>query len=248
MTKTIIMWSGGADSTVIVDQMLRNTADELLLQHIVIGAAPISDSDDVSLVGGIRRRAAICAAQVVAVKQITNYWKQEGYRPFTLDISYYQPPAGHLVGSALVNVLSGVFAAQHYNADRFITGVGPISVRNGNALAAQQLKQLQDTFDVLMQGRKKSIKVRNDMSLPGEKAVIVLGDSDYSHVKWEKPLAEWGWGKRGVVKRLPPKLRRLVVSCDYPTTHEDHWERCGKCFRCNKWEQVGGLVDGDDDV
>jgi|TARA_R110000824_G_scaffold373562_2_gene563952 hypothetical protein len=244
MTKTIILWSGGADSTVIVDQMLRNTTDELVLCHILFTNS-VEDNADGHL--WRKKHKAIAAAQVAAITQIADYWEQSGYRPFALDIMPYQLPIMYQYGShGIMFPFMGALAVRNHDADRFITGITPVTLRDENA--KKKHEDGEDLFNLLVKYPIATTRVRSDMSLPGEKVTGVLGENSYSHVKWEKPLVELGWGKRGVVKQLPPKLRRLVVSCDYPTTHEDHWERCGKCFRCNKWEQVGGLVDGDDDV
>ena len=242
MTKTVIQWSGGADSTVIVDEMLRNTTDELVLQHLLFKSDGVEDSNNLR----IKRHNLIAAAQVVAIKQISDYWKREGYRPFILEIIPYQH---HFRRSThgVAGPFFGARAVRKYNADRFITGslksdrFGGLLSREGNYAKELERRrtynrrglvylapQLQALFDLEMQ-------------------YSTSGDSDYSHVKWEKPLVDRGWEKNDIAEHLPPELRKLVVTCDNPTTYEDHWERCEECRRCNLWESANRDAEREND-
>ena len=242
MTKTVIQWSGGADSTVIVDEMLRNTTDELVLQHLLFKSDGVEDSNNLR----IKRHNLIAAAQVVAIKQISDYWKREGYRPFILEIIPYQH---HFRRSThgVAGPFFGARAVRKYNADRFITGslksdrFGGLLSREGN-----YAKELE---------RRRTYNRRGLVYLaPQEQALFDLemqystsGDSDYSHVKWEKPLVDRGWEKNDIAEHLPPELRKLVVTCDNPTTYEDHWERCEECRRCNLWESANRDAEREND-
>ena len=242
MTKTVIQWSGGADSTVIVDEMLRNTTDELVLQHLLFKSDVVEDSNNLS----IERHNLIAAAQVVAIKQISDYWKREGYRPFTLEIIPYQHPFRRST-HGVAGPFFGARAVRKYNADRFITGslksdrFGGLLSREGN-----YAKELE---------RRRTYNRRGLVYLaPQEQALFDLemqystsGDSDYSHVKWEKPLVDRGWEKNDIAEHLPPELRKLVVTCDNPTTYEDHWERCEECRRCNLWESANRDAEREND-
>ena len=242
MTKTVIQWSGGADSTVIVDEMLRNTTDELVLQHLLFKSDGVEDSNNLR----IERHNLIAAAQLVAIKQISDYWKREGYRPFILEIIPYQH---HFRRSThgVAGPFFGARAVRKYNADRFITGslksdrFGASLSREGNYAKELERRraynrrglvylapQLQALFDLEMQ-------------------YSTSGDSDYSHVKWEKPLVDRGWEKNDIAEHLPPELRKLVVTCDNPTTYEDHWERCEECRRCNLWESANRDAEREND-
>ncbi len=133
----------------------------------------------------------------------------------------------------------GSRAVRNHEADRYMTGLNPITYRDPDA--AEKLKTYEALFDLLVAEPVSVIQSYDGLDLPGKKFKSIPTDKNYSHVKWEKPLADFGWGKRGVAKRLPPELKRLVVSCDNPTTYDDYWERCGECYRCSKWEEVGGL-------
>ena len=233
MTKTIIMWSGGADSTCVVDQMLRNTDDELVLCHILFTNTAKVDQDNPLRL----KHNVIKSAQQVAIKQIAAYWKKENYRPFTLDIMHYSFPLSTPHGSHnLGGPFMGSRAVRNHEADRYMTGLNPITYRDHDA--KKKLETYESLFDLLVAEPVSVTQVWDGLDLPGTKAKSLPSEKNYSHVKWEKPLAELGWGKLGVAKRLPPELKSLVVSCDNPTTHGDHWERCGECYRCSKWEQV----------
>ncbi len=230
------MWSGGADSTVIVDQMLRKTTDELVLCHLIFKNDFDKDIEDLRH----QKHSAIAAAQIVALPHIIDYWAQEGLRPVTFDVMRYNFPLVHSSGShrAMLPFL-GALAVKNHSADRFITGVSPVTLRI--ELSKKRHENNEAIFDLLMQRPVTEPKVRNDLSLPGTKLIGVPIENKYAGMRWEKPLVSWGWGKKGVVKELPSELRKLVVTCDNPTTYEERWERCGECFRCNKWEALGGL-------
>ena len=211
MTKTVIMWSGGADSTLIVDEMLRNTTDELILHHIVFKSDVVEDSKKLY----IQRHNLTASAQLVALKQIDDYWKQEGYRPFTLDIIYYQHSfqgGGHGIAAPIF----GIRAIRKYNADRFITG-------HRNAGDGRYGYQKYPT---------KEHKILFELEMQYD----ATGNSKPSNVKWERPLSHLNRGnKMMIAEQLPPALRELVVTCDYPTTYGDHWVRCYECIRCKDW-------------
>ena len=241
MTKTVIQWSGGADSTVIVDEMLRNTTDELVLQHLLFKSDGVEDSNNLR----IERHNLIAAAQVVAIKQISDYWKREGYRPFILEIIPYQ----HHFRRSTHGVASPFFGARavrKYNADRFITG----SLKSDRFAAS-----LSREGDYAKELERRAIGNRRGLVYlaPQMQALFDLemqystsGDSDYSHVKWEKPLVDRGWEKNDIAEHLPPELRKLVVTCDNPITYEDHWERCEECRRCNLWESASRDAERDE--
>ena len=237
------MWSGGADSTCVTDYMLRQSDDELVLCHIVFTNTAKVDQDNPLRL----KHNAIKNAQLMAIKQITAYWERENYRPFTLDVMHYSFPLGTPHGSHNIGMpLMGSRAVRNHKVDRYMTGLNPITYRDPNA--KKKLETYEALFDLLVAEPVSVTDSCDGLDLPGSKVKSIPSNKNYSHVKWEKPLVKRGWGKRGVAKRLPPKLRRLVVSCDHPTTYEDHWERCEECFRCNKWEQVGGLKDGEESV
>ena len=235
MTKTVIQWSAGADSTVIVDDMLRNTTDELVLQHLLFKSDGVEDSNNLR----IERHNLIAAAQLVAIKQISDYWKREGYRPFILEIIPYQH---HFRRSShgVAGPFFGARAVRKYNADRFITGA-----MNPDHWLMRSIRH----------SGSRDIRKRGLVYLPAQLEALfdlemqysTSGDSDYSHVKWEKPLVDRGWEKNDVADHLPPELRKLVVTCDNPTTYEDHWERCEKCRRCNLWEAANRDVEREND-
>ena len=243
MTKTVIQWSGGADSTVIVDDMLRNTTDELVLQHLLFKSDGVEDSNNLR----IERHNLIAAAQVVAIKQISDYWKREGYRPFILEIIPYQH---HFRRSThgVAGPFFGARAVRKYNADRFITGAMTSNRPRAPGVARKDLPPGRSRRDL-----PPGVNRRQDWT-PQLQALFDLemqystsGDSDYSHVKWEKPLVDRGWEKNDVAEHLSPELRKLVVTCDNPTTYEDHWERCEECLRCNIWESANRDAEREND-
>lgn len=239
MTKTIIMWSGGADSTCVVDQMLKNIDDELVLCHIVFDNDIKSAKDIEDL--RFRKHTAIAAAQLVAIKQIAAYWERGGYRPFTVDVMpYHFPQVTHCSSHRAALPFLGAVAVRNHNADRYMTGITPITLRLD--VWKKRTENDEAIFNTMMQRPITKPTIRNDLSLPGPKLVPVLVENRYANIKWEKPLVEWKWEKQAVANRLSPEIRKLVVTCDYPITHEDRWEPCEKCFRCLRWAQVVGAA------
>lgn len=239
MTKTIIMFSGGSDSTVLVDKMLLHTTDELVLCYLKFTNVSKDIKDDIRF----QKHKKIADAQAVAIKQITDYWKQAGYRSFTLDFMPYSLPMMYPSGSHSTSFpMMGALAVRNHQADRFMTGITPATLANTGDLKKHKIKEA--VFDLILQYPLTKAKVLTDLKLPGRKIVGKSIQTQIHGVTWEKPLCDWGWHKYHVARNLPPELRALVVSCDYGTTYEDHWEKCGECFRCNKWIKVcEGLDD-----
>jgi hypothetical protein len=215
--KTLVMWSGGLDSTYGLVRTLTETDGEVFVHHLHRLAPPdrLADQDSGNPSLAARYEADACGKMLAIFK--------ERYRPFAYSESLVDLAAFPVFARDAVTVMlkAGLVARQ--------LGFGPddeiLDVMNSDEDADWDLSS--PSGQALRRSMQSLLQVLWQSDAVPKLSVI-------------EPVPT----KRQQVEYLPPDIVALNASCRAPQLEDDGWKSCGVCRKCLTYRAMGLRADG----
>lgn len=214
--RTLLMFSGGLDSTGLLYWLLKNTDDEVIAHHVIIHT-----SKNMSTISKIE---SLTARRIVT-------WLKKNYRNFEFEESEFKFPnrkfiPPHLIYSYVAGLLiiNGV-------ADRIMTG-----------RHAEDTRQISCFRFAIANNIYNAVKsYGNPVRTPGSSGISKEHEYNEIEAMWEIPFADIG--KIHIIRMLPKELFDLVLFCKNPQLIDDKIINCGTCRTCIRVKDILEIKD-----
>ncbi len=206
--KSLILFSGGTESTAILYDLLKNTDDQVWAHRIHMGINP--------------KRRLISVAEKIATRKILD-WMEENVRPVeNFSETFFEFPE------------ELIFPGQYLHA--FIAGTLNTNYQFDRIFYGQNLEDLTEKDYFWRHITRRiwlALKAHGKPHYPGK---YRIDGWEPIHTEWVEPYSEMG--KVDVMPLIPRELWDFLVTCDYPIIEGENWEACRRCVPCIRYQRT----------